>query len=151
MRSRTILRHKLPRTLLALPLALLFAAAGRADVPFVFQPGDTILASEINANFAYLESIAAGQDGLNLVRVQVDFSVQKTQTVFTVPLTESSPWVLRSIVHSCLGSLAFGPILDLENAGSILNLEIPFAPGESFDVNCLGPGRSGYAWFVYSK
>ena len=139
----------------AVALVIVAGVAGAA-VPYVFQSGEVIRASEINANFQYVESLASQQSGGNLVRVGVFIPQGGPQvTVFTVPANATSPYVLRTITTSgCFIAIAVsasggsGAIKIPGQQTIITGLDIPFAPGESINASCEG-GASN-AWFVFS-
>jgi hypothetical protein len=90
--------------------ALLPWSAALAELPYTFAAGDPIRASELNANFQYLESIAQAGTGGRLIRRQTTMRSAGFNEVVTVPDTATNGWVLRSYVTGC-----GDPILRINN------------------------------------
>jgi len=82
-------------------LCLLPWSLASADLPYTFKAGDPIRASELNANFQYLESIANAGAGGTLVRRQATMRSTAFSDVVTVPDTATNGWVLRSYATGC--------------------------------------------------
>lgn len=134
-------------------------------VPFTFSSGQTINASQINANFASLEALISATGGVspsNLVGVSVAVPSGGTQ-VLTVPASAARPYVLReyaSTVYSvslsrvvgapsgCSLSAAAGATVVPLMVGSTAGISVPFAAGETVAISC----DSSSNWhFVFSK
>ena len=88
-------------TVLGILLGLLPWSLASADLPYTFKAGDPIRASELNANFAYLDSLAQSGEGGILVRRKATLRSSGFNDVATVPDTATNGWVLRSYVTGC--------------------------------------------------
>jgi hypothetical protein len=82
-------------------LGLLPWSVALAELPYTFQAGDPIRASELNANFEYLESVAQAGTGGKLLRRQATLRTSGFNEVVTVPSSATDGWVLRSYVTGC--------------------------------------------------
>jgi len=76
-------------------------SAAFTELPYTFQAGDPIRASELNANFEYLESVAKAGTGGKLLRRQATLRTASFNEVVTVPSSATDGWVLRSYVTGC--------------------------------------------------
>lgn len=122
---------------LLVPCALLALAplsAALADLPFTFRAGDPIRASELNANFQYLQSLgASGEFGL-LTRRRAALSSTVFREVAAVPSTSVNGWVLRSYVSNC-GALLLridsDPAVPVDKDATLV-----VRPGETLSARC---------------
>ena len=116
-----------------------------AALPYVFTPGGTIRAAEINADNAYLENLinSSGQpQPTQLVRA----AISNNSATYTVPSGATRPYVIRQIILppgiTCLmyvGSTGF------TIGGLMTNLEIPAGASESLSVTtCVNSGGTGF-------
>jgi len=115
-------------------LCLLPWTLANAELPFTFKAGDPIRASELNANFQYLESVAKAGAGGTLVRRQATMRSTGFNDVVTVPDTATNGWVLRSYATGC-GI----PILRINTEDSFtLDREavLVVKPGETLSAKC---------------
>lgn len=122
------------RLLLLCSVAVLSPLTALADLPFTFKAGDPIRASELNANFQYLQSLGAGGEFGQLTRRRATLSVSGFREVVTVPSTAANGWVLRSYVSNC-GSLT----VRIDNdPGVPLDKDSPLVvrPGETLFARC---------------
>jgi hypothetical protein len=143
----------------ALALVLVAVVAG-ATVPYVFQAGAPIRASEVNANFQYADSLAASSGNGQLVRVTYTYPANSGQeTIFTVPADAAAPYILRSasfggcgnyLSLSATGTPQLGVHLPSSDVLIASGLSIPFAPGESITAFC-GTPLPVEIWLVFSK
>ncbi len=122
---------------LLVPCALLALAplsAALADLPFTFQAGDPIRASELNANFQYLESLGAGGEFGLLTRRRATLSSTAFREVASVPSTSVNGWVLRSYVSNC-GALLLridsDPAVPVDKDATLV-----VRPGETLSARC---------------
>ena len=74
---------------------LLPCAIASAEVPYTFAAGDPIRASELNANFQYLDSQSAGGSDGPLIRRRATLRATGFNEVVTVPDSATDGWVLR--------------------------------------------------------
>jgi hypothetical protein len=153
-------------------LMLAHQRIAQAEVPYVFEPGSPIRAAELNANFAYLESLSASQGAPQLERVvfSVSLATPVPVAVFQVPADASRPYILRSGHYSyCPGGLYLSNTTkpaNFVNASFVIppnfsaggsfggssGLEIPFLPGETVYALCLNPfAAPAEIWLVFSK
>lgn len=109
-------------------------SAALADLPFTFKAGDPIRASELNANFQYLESLGAGGEFGLLTRRRASLNTAGFRDVVTVPTTSTNGWVLRSYVSNC-GTLLLridsDPAVSVEKDASLV-----VRPGETLSARC---------------
>jgi hypothetical protein len=82
-------------------LGVLPCSVALAELPYTFQAGDPIRASELNANFEYLEGVTQAGTGGKLVRRQATLRTAGFNEVVTVPNSATDGWVLRSYVTGC--------------------------------------------------
>jgi len=115
-------------------LGLLPWSLANADLPYTFKAGDPIRASELNANFQYIESIAKAGTGGTLVRRQTTMRSSAFNDVVTVPETATNGWVLRSYATGC-GS----PLLRI-NGDHTFTMDreavLVLQPGETLSAKC---------------
>ena len=117
-------------------LGLLPWSLAGADLPYTFNAGDPIRASELNANFQYLESLGGDGTGVTLTRRQTALSSLRFNDVVTVPDTATSGWVLRSYVTGC-----GDPILRIDNDDQFTmdrDAVLLVRPGETLRARCSG-------------
>lgn len=109
-------------------------SAALADLPFTFKAGDPIRASELNANFQYLESLGAGGEFGLLTRRRASLNTAAFRDVVTVPTTSTNGWVLRSYVSNC-GTLLLR--IDSDPAVSVeKDANLVVRPGETLSARC---------------
>jgi hypothetical protein len=133
-------------------IGLLPWSMAHGDLPYTFNAGDPIRASELNANFQYLDSMASsGASGL-MVRRKVTLSYLGFVKVATVPDAATNGWVLRSIAAGCDGVL-----LRIDNdpdfAGQS-NTALVVKAGESLYARCPGTSPSGLSpigYFMFNE
>jgi hypothetical protein len=129
-------------------LGLLPCAVAVADLPYSFKAGDPIRASELNANFQYLESAAKTGVGGTLVRRQATMRSTGFNDIVTVPDTATNGWVLRSYVTGC-----GDPILRINNEDSFTmerDAVLVVKAGETLSAKCPGTfdtAKIGYFMF----
>ena len=115
-------------------LGLLPWSLANAELPFTFKAGDPIRASELNANFQYLDSVAKAGTGGTLVRRQATMRSTTFNDVVTVPDTATNGWVLRSYATGC-----GDPILRI-NTDSSFTMDreavLVVRPGETLSAKC---------------
>lgn len=115
--------------------ALTAVSAAIAAPPYTFNSGGTIRASEINANFAYLESLINASGAVipaNLIRVSASVLTNTKHSFFSVPSSALQPYVIRQL--NCSASKCILGIGSDEYAFTPLvhtNLLIPVAAGET--------------------
>ena len=125
-------------------------SAAIADLPFTFEAGAPIRASELNANFQYLESLGAGGEFGTLTRRRATLSASSFRDVVTVPGSSPGGWVLRNYVTNC------GPLrVRIDNdpdvplaAGETLLVQ----PGETLQARCASsPGVTPVGYFMFNE
>ena len=131
-------------------LALVPLTAARADLPYTFEAGAPIRASELNANFQYLESLGTGGEFGTLTRRRVTLSSTTFRDVVTVPGTSVNGWVLRNYVTNC-GALRVridnDPDVPLA-AGEPLLVQ----PGETLQARCSSTsGATPVGYFMFNE
>ena len=143
---------------LALGIILLAASSfAMATPPYVFTSGSPILASQINANFAYIESLAnSSAQPLPSSLIKASWVGSTTgQTIFTVPSTATNPYILRQIIGGYTGTYTCAVSVGAMSfifSGSLTNLMIPVAAGESVTGSCSGgTGYLPQAILVFSQ
>jgi hypothetical protein len=115
-------------------MAIAPLSAAVADLPYTFKAGDPIRASELNANFQYLESLGAGGEFGLLTRRRATLSASGFRDVATVPSTSTNGWVLRSYVSNC-GTLLFR--IDNDSAVPVdKDAILVVRPGETLSARC---------------
>jgi len=124
------------KRLLALCTVLVLAplSAAVAELPYTFKAGDPIRASELNANFQYLESLGAGGEFGLLTRRRATLSASGYRDVVTVPSTSTNGWVLRSYVSNC-GAL----LLRIDSDPGVAvdkDATLVVRPGETLSARC---------------
>jgi hypothetical protein len=141
------------RRLLFLCSALALApwSAAVAELPYTFQAGDPIRASELNANFQYLESLGSGGEFETLTRRRVVLSSSGVRSVVTVPDSATNGWVLRYYATNCGAA-----ILRIDN-----DPEFPLAndaplvvrAGETLYARCASSssGTSLIGYFMFNE
>jgi hypothetical protein len=133
-------------------VGLLASSMAYGELPYTFVAGDPIRASELNANFQYLESLASsGVAGL-LTRKKVTLNYLSFVKVATVPDAATNGWVLRSIATGCDGIL-LRIDSDPEFAGS-LDAALVVRPGETLYARCPGTSVAGstkISYFMFNE
>jgi len=122
------------RLLIVCLAATLAPLSAFADLPFTFKAGDPIRASELNANFQYLESLGAGGEFGLLVRRRATLSTSGFREVASVPSTSTNGWVLRNYVSNC-GTL----LMRIDNDPSVPvgpDEVLVVRPGETLSARC---------------
>lgn len=122
------------KRLLSACAVMVFAPVAMADLPFTFEAGDPIRASELNANFQYLESLGAGGEFGLLTRRNTTLNTTGFRDVVTVPSTSTNGWVLRSYVSNC-GTL----LLRIDNDPAVpvdRDATLVVRPGETLSARC---------------
>jgi hypothetical protein len=112
---------------------LLPCAIASAEVPYTFAAGDPIRASELNANFQYLDSQSGGSSG-PLVRRRATLRASSFNEVVTVPDSATDGWVLRSVVTGC-----GDPVLRIDNDPNVTLTQdavLVVRPGETLYARC---------------
>lgn len=134
-----------------LVLGLMPCSMASAELPYTFNAGDPIRASELNANFQYLESVAAsGVNGV-LIRRKADLSTSRYVEVATVPDSATEGWVLRSFVASCSGVLL--RINDEPGFVGEIEAELVVRPGETLSARCPGTASDAtlIGYFMFNE
>jgi len=137
---------KLPHACLIF-LGLLPWSMASGELPYTFNAGDPIRASELNANFQYLDSVAASSVGGPLTRRKVTLSYSSFVKVTTVPDAATNGWVLRSIATGCAGVL-LRIDNDPEFAGQF-DTALVLRPGETLYAKCPGTSSSDSTTISY--
>lgn len=117
-----------------LVLGLLPWSMAIAELPYSFKAGDPIRASELNANFEYLESLAKAGTAGALTRRQATLRSTGFNDVVTVPESATNGWVLLSYVTGC-----GDPILRINSEESFkMDREavLLVRPGETLSARC---------------
>lgn len=128
-------------------LGLLPCSVALAELPYTFQAGDPIRASELNANFQYLESLS-GLGAEQLTRRRATLSSGRFEQVATVPDSDANGWVLRSYVTSC-----GDPIMRIDNDPQFtmkLDVQLLVRAGETLYARCpssISDSAVGYFMF----
>lgn len=131
-------------------LGLLPWSAALAELPFTFAAGDPIRASELNANFEYLESVAMAGTGGRLIRRQTTMRSSGYSEVVTVPDSATNGWVLRSYVTGC-----GDPILRINNDDPVTmdrEAVLLVKAGETLHARCSGTNVTATAgYFMFDE
>jgi hypothetical protein len=146
------------KKLLLSVLGLLCASTVLAAPPYVFGPGAVIKASEMNANFAYLENLitSTAQPSPNsLIRASVTFpSNNASNLLYTVPNTGANQYVIRQLYVSVTAPcrITVGTeIVFLDGSNRYTDLMVPISAGESIFIGCTTGTGSVIATVVLSK
>lgn len=140
-----------PVTLLVSVLTLSICTPALAELPFTFQAGDPIRASELNANFAYLDSLATGGEFDVLTRRQTRLSYSGFREVTSVPGSATNGWVLRTYAASC-ATLVFridnDPEFPLASGTALL-----IKAGETLSAKCsdTSSGSDVVGYFMFNE
>jgi hypothetical protein len=113
---------------------LLPCSIASAEVPYTFAAGDPIRASELNANFQYLDSKSSGGSDGPLIRRRATLRSSGFNEVVTVPDSATNGWVLRSYVTGC-----GDPVLRIDNDPNVaMNVDVVLVvrPGETLYARC---------------
>lgn len=140
-----------PSRCLLIVLGLLPCSLAFADLPFTFKAGDPIRASELNANFAYLDSAAKAGLGGTLTRKKTTLNNSTFKDVATVPDTATNGWVLRSFVAGCDGLLL--KINDDPSVAAQIDAPLLVRPGETLSAKCPGSSStdSTIGYFMFNE
>lgn len=140
----------IPRLCLLLIGVLPWSLAHGA-LPFTFNAGDPIRASELNANFQYLDSLASSAATALVTRRKVTFTGSNFVKVTQVPDSAANGWVLRSIAASCSG-VALRIDNDPEFLGQVDSALVVKA-GETLYAKCPGASSSASAvgYFMFNE
>lgn len=132
-------------------LGLLPFSMASAGLPYTFNAGDPIRASELNANFQYLDSLASGAASALLTRRKVTLTGSSFVKVATVPDTAANGWVLRTIATSCSG-VTLRIDTDPEFQGQ-LDTALVVKAGETLYAKCPGAssGSSAVSYFMFNE
>lgn len=127
-------------------------SVGYGEVPYTFNAGDPIRASELNANFQYLDNMASSVASGVLIRRKVTLNYLSFVRVTTVPDAATNGWVLRSIAAGCDGVL-----LRIDNdpdfAGQS-DTALLVKAGETLYARCPGTSPSGLTpvgYFMFNE
>lgn len=132
-------------------LALAPVSATLAELPFTFSAGDPIRASELNANFQYLESLGADGEYRLLTRRRATLSTAAFRDVVSVPSTSVNGWVLRSYVSNC-GELLLR--IDGDPAVPVAkDATLVVRPGETLSARCPSSSSetSPIGYFMFNE
>jgi hypothetical protein len=130
-------------------LGLLPWSLASADLPYTFKAGDPIRASELNANFQYLDSLAAAGSEGPLVRRKATLRASSFTDVVTVPDTATNGWVLRSYVTGC-----GNPILRIDSDPSFPmtpDARLVVRAGETLQAKCTESTTSTVGYFMFDE
>ena len=139
------------RSILLIAAGLLPCSLACGALPFTFKAGDPIRASELNANFSYLDSLSKAGLGGPLTRKKTNLSNSSFRDVVTVPDTAANGWVLRSFVAGCTGLL-----LKINDDPSVpANIDAPLLvrPGETLSAKCpsSASGDATVGYFMFNE
>jgi len=132
-------------------LGVLPWSLAQGALPFTFNAGDPIRASELNANFQYLESVASSAASALVTRRKVTFTGSSFVKVTQVPDAATNGWVLRSIAASCSG-VALRIDNDPEFLGQV-DSALVLRAGETLYAKCPGAtsGASAIGYFMFNE
>lgn len=130
---------------------LLPCAIAYAEVPYTFAAGDPIRASELNANFQYLDSKSSGGSSGPLIRRRTTLRSASFSEVVTVPDTATDGWVLRSYVTGC-----GDPVLRIDNDPNVamtVDAVLVLRPGETLYARCAQSAStdSSVGYFMFDE
>jgi hypothetical protein len=139
------------RSILLIAAGLLPCSLAFGELPFTFKAGDPIRASELNANFSFLDSQSKAGFGGTLTRKKTNLSNTSFKDVVTVPDTSTNGWVLRSFVAGCDGLL-----LKINDDPSVpANIDAPLVvrPGETLAAKCpsSASGDATVGYFMFNE
>jgi len=131
--------------------ALLPCAIANAELPYTFAAGDPIRASELNANFQYLDSLSSGGSDGPLIRRRATLRSSGFNEVVTVPDSATDGWVLRSYVTGC-----GDPVLRIDNDPNVtINVDVVLVvrPGETLYARCpqSASTESSVGYFMFNE
>jgi hypothetical protein len=141
------IRHALLFFLGLLPWSLAYG-----ELPYTFTAGDPIRASELNANFQYLDSVLSTGAGGLLSRRKVTLNYLSFVKVATVPDAATNGWVLRSIAAGCdevLLRIDNDPALTGQSTTALV-----VKAGETLYARCPGTSPSGLTpigYFMFNE
>lgn len=143
--------------LFVLMLAMAMQSAN-ATLPVTFISGSVIKASEINANFQYLESLissAAQSSVTSYVKASIAFAnnTGTAHTLYTVPTSASSNYIIRQLyLPPCFApTLTVGSVVFPVSGGVSTGLSIPASAGESIVIRCSYNSSIEIAAIILSK
>ena len=130
---------------------LLPCAIANAELPYTFAAGDPIRASELNANFQYLDSQSSGGSDGPLIRRRATLRATGFNEVVTVPDSATDGWVLRSYVTGC-----GDPVLRIDNDPNVtINVDVVLVvrPGETLYARCpqSASTESSVGYFMFNE
>ena len=133
--------------LLALTLSALNAYAAP---PYTFSAGGSIRASEINANFTYLDNLISSK---NYVRAsRTTFGDSFTQSLFTVPAGGTQHLITFLQYPACSNSATLtvgSDSIQLKTTGGeITGLNIPVNAGETVSFVCTASSSANRTTFI---
>lgn len=132
-------------------LAVLPCSLALAELPFTFKAGDPIRASELNANFQYLDSLSKAGLGGPLTRKKTTLNNSTFKDVVTVPSEATNGWVLRSFVAGCPGLLL--KIDDDPQFPADIDAPLVVRAGETLAAKCPGSSStdSTIGYFMFNE
>ncbi len=132
-------------------LAVLPWSLAHGELPFTFNAGDPIRASELNANFQYLQSLASSAASALVTRRKITLTGSSFVKVTQVPDTATNGWVLRNIASSCSG-VTLRIDNDPEFLGQVDSALLVKA-GETLFAKCPGASSnsSAVSYFMFNE
>ena len=132
-------------------LAVLPWSLAHGELPFTFKAGDPIRASELNANFQYLDSLASSAASALVTRRKVTFTGASFVKVAQVPDAATNGWVLRNIASSCSGVM-LRIDTDPEFLGQV-DSALVLKAGETLYAKCPGAtsNASAVGYFMFNE
>lgn len=131
-----------------LVIGLLSATIASAELPYTFKAGDPIRASELNANFQYLDS-SSGNFGGTLIRKRATLSTTTYTDITTVPTTATDGWVLRSFATGC-SNVTFR--IDSDTAITLdSGTPLVVKAGETLAAKCGSSSTSLIGYFMFNE
>lgn len=133
-------------------LLAMFTTSAFAALPYTFTTGGTISAAQINANFAYLESLATAQSSpTTYQRYTNSFVTNGTSNpVFTA--TQNS--IIRDIFvmngNSCVLTIGSNA-LPFNGGLGLTNIAVPVLAGEAVSIGCTNNGVTVQSMVVVSQ
>ena len=118
--------------------SIVFTTGAMAALPFSFTAGGAINASEINANFNYLENLVSSS---SYIRAGVSWTSgsTSTETLFSVPGSGPTHLVRSFTTPNCSNGLFLvvgSDKMRVDANTTITGLTIPVAAGETVSVEC---------------
>lgn len=134
-------------------LTLLAALNGHAAPPYTFSAGGSIRASEINANFTYLDTLISSSGLIkpdDLIHTGGTFTTgAAASSVYTVPANAARNYVIRTFTTN-LGSagktyLTVGSATYTFDTMTNTNLMIPVVAGEAIQVSGTATNNASFS------